>query len=113
MSGSFFPTIVSIVILIGILYLAHFASKLLGTSTMKRTSSKYIKLLDMMSIGQDKALAAINVGDKVFLIGITPGAITKITDLEEEDLQGMLLEEDGSQEGNPVFKDLLSKIKKG
>ena len=112
MSGSFFPTIVSIVILIGILYLAHLASKLLGTSTIKKASSKHLKLLDIMSMGQDKAVAAISLGDKHFLIGIAQGGITKLADLTEEDVASLRIDQQETPEVGQGFKDLLAKVKK-
>lgn len=112
MTGSFFPTLVSIVVLVGILYLAYLASKFLGTSAIRRSSSKSIKLLDIVSLGQDKAIAAIKVGEKQLLVGISQGGITKLMDLEEGDIAEMQLEEEAIDMEHR-FKDMLSKLKKG
>lgn len=112
MPGSIFQSLVSIIILLGILYLAYIASKYLGTASVKRSSSKHIKLLDITSIGQDKAIAAIKVGQKQYLIGIAPNGINKIADLEEQDILEML---EDVEEDNPLklegFKDIFNKQK--
>lgn len=110
MPGSIFQAIVSIIILLGILYLAYLASKYLGTSAVRRSSSKHIKLLDMMSLGQDKAIAAIKVGDKQFLLGVTQGSITKLVDLNENDIIEMLAEKEEAPMAGQGFKDILNKI---
>ena len=113
MPGSIFQAIASIVILLGILYLAYLASRYLGTSAVRRSSSEHIKLLDMISLGQDKAVAAIKVGDKQFLLGVTQGSITKLSDLDEEDIIQMLIEKEETPLAGQGFKDILSKINKG
>ena len=97
----------------GILYLAYLASRYLGTSAVRRSSSEHIKLLDMISLGQDKAVAAIKVGDKQFLLGVTQGSITKLSDLDEEDIIQMLIEKEETPLAGQGFKDILSKINKG
>ena len=66
-----------------------------------------------MSMGQDKAVAAINVGGKYFLIGIAQGGITKLADLAEEDIADMLLDNNEAQDLGQGFKDLLAKVKRG
>ena len=111
MSGSIFQALVSIVILLGILYLAYIASKYLGTASIKQGSSKHIRLLEVMSLGQDRAVAAIKVGDKNLLIGISQGGINKITDLDEGDIAQMLAD-DLNPTFNQGFKDMMNKIGK-
>ncbi len=113
MPGSLFQALVSIIILLGILYLAYLASRFLGTSAVKRSSSKHIKLLDIMAVGQDKSVAAIRVGSKKFLIGIAQGSITKLADLSEEDIEEMLYDEENSASSQSLpgsFRDILNKV---
>lgn len=111
MLDGIFPLILSIFILLGILYLAYLASKYLGGVTARQSSAKHIKLLDSMAVGQDKAIAAIKVGGRRFLIGITAGGISNLTELNEEDIEEMLKEEDPSF-AQQKFADIFKKLSK-
>lgn len=106
-----FPLILSIIILLAILYMAYLASKYLGGATARQSSAKHIKLLDSMAVGQDKAIAAIRVGERQFLIGITTGGISNLAELEQQDVQEMLLEEDASS-AQQKFADMFKKLSK-
>lgn len=94
--GGYIPAVVSLLIFVGILFLAYYASRLIGTGALKRASGTHIKLIDMMPLGQEKAVAAIRVGDRYFLIGIANSGITNLAELdsdalpEAEELSGQL-----------------------
>lgn len=105
------PLMVSVVILIGILYLAHLASKFLGGATARANSAKHIQLLDSMAVGQDKAIAAVRVGKRQFLLGITQGGISNLAELEEEDVSAMMVEST-PEPMQQKFADVLNKLGK-
>lgn len=106
-----FPLLLSIVVLLGILYLAYLASKYLGGATARQSSAKHIKLLDSMAVGQDKAIAAIKVGSRQFLIGITSGGISNLGELSDEDVEEMLIETEASPT-QQKFAEMFNKLSK-
>ncbi|MDO5095075.1 MAG: flagellar biosynthetic protein FliO [Peptostreptococcaceae bacterium] len=111
MQGTF-PLLLSIVILIGILYLAYLASKFLGGATARQSSAKHIRLLDSMAVGQDKAIAAVRIGERQFLLGITQGGISNLAELNEEDVQAMMADsppEPLQQKFSEIFNKLSKK----
>ncbi len=111
MQGTF-PLLLSIVILIGILYLAYLASKFLGGATARQSSAKHIRLLDSMAVGQDKAIAAVRIGERQFLLGITQGGISNLAELNEEDVQAMMVDsppEPFQQKFTEIFNKLSKK----
>lgn len=111
MQGTF-PLLLSIVILIGILYLAYLASKFLGGATARQSSAKHIRLLDSMAVGQDKAIAAVRIGERQFLLGITQGGISNLAELNVEDVQAMMADsppEPLQQKFTEIFNKLSKK----
>ncbi|WP_026485908.1 flagellar biosynthetic protein FliO [Caldanaerobius polysaccharolyticus] len=71
-------TIFSLVIVISI---AYFILLLLKKKGMVRTDSKYIKVVDVLQIGQDKQLMVVEVEEKRMLIGVTNSSVNLIQDL--------------------------------
>jgi flagellar biogenesis protein FliO len=49
--------------------------------------AKGIKVVEYINVAQDKQLIIVRAGKKIMLLGVTPGAVTKICDLDEEDLE--------------------------
>lgn len=79
--GSLFIAIVGFILII---YLAYFATKKMGRRlSIRGVGSKNIKILENISIGQNKSIAIIETAGKVLLIGITQNDITLICELDE------------------------------
>lgn len=112
MFDGIFPTLVAIVILVGILYLAYIASRFLGGATTRQNTSKHMKLLDIMAMGQDKAIAAVKVGDRQFLLGITQGGISNLAELSEAEVEDMLADQQEEPVMQQKFKDVFNKLNK-
>ena len=75
--------ILYIVVLIGVLALAYYATKwIAGVPTLSQTS-RNIRILEKVMIGKDSYLLIVKVQDKVMMLSATPGGITKLEDLEE------------------------------
>lgn len=91
-----------------ILYLTYIASKYIGKGSMALTQSKYLKTLDRASLSQDKSLAIVQAGEKYYLIGITQNSISRIAELNSEDL--IELQENGTNLAQPNFKEALLKF---
>lgn len=103
--------LVTMLMLAGILYLAYRVSKYVGTVAVRQSQSKYIKIADMMSLGQDKAIAVTRVGNRVFLVGITSGNMTNIAELSPEDLIELELQTLEISDMKDKFADIIKKVK--
>lgn len=70
-------------VLIGVLYLAYCTTRLLGKTAGIRQSSANMRVLEKTSLGKDSSLLIVKVQDKVLLLGVTPGGISKIQELSD------------------------------
>lgn len=76
-----------ILVFILILYLAYFATKKLGKRfSFKGVGNKNIKIIESISVGQNKAIMIIQSADKTMLVGITQNGINLISELDGEKL---------------------------
>ena len=60
-----------------------------------------MEILDQMALGRDSYLLVVKVQERIFLIGVSPGRISKVEELESYDKKG-------ETEGAPDFVSLLS-----
>lgn len=90
-------------VLIGIVLLAYFVSKWLSRrfSSGQAQSTKYMKVVDKLILGQDKTLFIVRVGEKPLLLGVSQNGIEKICDIAIEDLPVI------TSSQPPSFKDAL------
>ncbi|MCI8292735.1 MAG: flagellar biosynthetic protein FliO [Hespellia sp.] len=78
--------IVTFVVVVLIIYLSYLASKYIGKGLSRSSSSTYMRLVDQITLGQDRHAAIVQVGSKFLLIGVTAGQIQVLTELTEEEL---------------------------
>lgn len=102
---------VTLLILLGILYLAFIVSRYLGNIAIKQNQSKYIKMIDIMAVGQDKAISIAQIGQKYFVLGITPGGINNIAELSPENIQEFEFEKKETLDIAEKFKDIIKNVK--
>lgn len=76
-----------VLVLIGVIALAYYVSKWLSKRyAVQGQNTKYLKVIDRIVIGQDRSLCIVKVGEKSMLLGVTQHNISKICDLDSEDL---------------------------
>lgn len=70
-----------------VLVLAWGTVRMLGKHyTITAGSGSYIKVIDKVSLSQDKSLCIVQVANQTFLLGIAPQAISAICSLESDKL---------------------------
>lgn len=69
-----------------IIYLSYVFSRYIGRGMNKSSSSSYMRLVDQITVGQDRYIAIMQIGEKYLLVGITAGQINMLTELKEEEL---------------------------
>lgn len=69
-------------VVIGVLYLAYYATKMIGKTAGARQASANIQVLEKVVLTKDSFLLIVRIQDKVTLLGVTPGGISKLDELD-------------------------------
>lgn len=107
--GNIGSVLMAVVVFALILYLAYFATKKMGKRlTIRGTGSKNIKIIDSISVGQNRSVVIIETAGKTLLIGVTQNEISLITELDRDKLS-LPDEKQGNQpmEFSKAFKTVL------
>lgn len=93
-----------------IIYLSYLASRYIGKGMGKLQNSRYMRLIDQITVGQDRHIAVLQVGDRYLLVGITAGQINILSEIQEEELLPLspVSEENGKK--IPDFKSFVDKL---
>lgn len=105
----FFGLFYFLILFAAILFLAYVSTKFLGVKVSRGMKGKYIKVVDSITLGFDKQVYLVKVGDQLLLISSSNKNIRFITHLDknlitldEEDLK--MLDEDSPVNFNSAFK---------
>lgn len=107
--GNIGSVVMALLVFILILYLAYFATKKMGKRlSIRDTGNKNIKIIDSISVGQNKAIMIIETAGKTLLLGITQNEISLISELDKTQL--VLTEQKSGgepMEFSKAFKNVL------
>ena len=92
----------AIITLVGVLVLAYLTTRWLSSSSLGRRGKGIIEILDRQPAAQDKSLLVVRVGKKILLVGVSSQNITKLTELDEDDI---------SAASSPSDQDFASALK--
>lgn len=106
MIESFFTAAGTLLLVIGILILCYITTKRLGKLELGKSSAT-IRLLERVAVGQDKAVALVQAGDKFLLLGIASSQITLLTELDEEQVKKEVM----PPAAPPDFRSVLELMK--
>ena len=93
-----------------IIYLSYRASKYIGKGMSRAGSSQYMRLIDQITLGQDRHMAIVQVGGKYLLVGVTSGQVNVLSEIQDDELFPL---EPDAQEGAsmiPDFKSMMEKL---
>ena len=76
----------TVIVVAFIIYLSYLASKYLGRGITKSSSSRYMRLIDQIALGQERYIAIVQVSGKYLLVGITAGQVNILSEMEDEEL---------------------------
>lgn len=111
--SDFFTVICALLGVIGLLFLTYYAARWLNKkyrSVGFGGGKNKIEIIECMGIAQDKQLLAVKAGKKAMLLGVAPDSITKLCDLDEEDV-ALMEQQSGESEGS--FAESLKKVLSG
>lgn len=102
--------ICSLLGVIGLIFIVYFGTRWLNKKFRSNgwNGLKHgIKIVDCIGIAQDKQLLIVKVGKKGMLIGAAPNSITKLSDIDDDDLS--IMEQEISDNSAVSFSESLKK----
>ncbi len=93
-----------------ILYLSYLFSRYLSKGMSKSSSSKYMRLIDQITMGQDRHIAVVQIGTKYLLVGITAGQVNILTEIEDEELIPLSPDSPDSDTKTLDFRSVMGKL---
>ena len=102
--------IATLIVVVLIIYGSYIASKYIGKGLSRNSSSRYMRLIDQITMGQDRHIAIVQVGNKFFLVGITAGQISVLSELQDEELLPLAPDIDEGGANALDFKAMMDKF---
>lgn len=102
--------IATFVVVVVIIYLSYLASKYIGRGMGRIGSSRYMRLIDQIALGQDRHVAIMQVGGKYLLVGVTSGQISLLSEVQDEELFPLEPDEAEARAKIPDFKSMMEKL---
>lgn len=102
--------ICSLLGVIGLIFIVYYGTKWLNKkfrSTGWNGLEKGIKIIDCIGVAQDKQLLVVKVGKKGMLLGVAPNSITKLCDIDDEDISDM--QKETEEKASVSFSDSFKK----
>lgn len=100
--------VISMVLMIGILFLAYYATRFLGNNMQGMRQSKHLQVIDRYTIDKDKSILIVKVNDQYEMLGVSQQSITHLKTYEET-IQPIEVER-----VEPIsFQTLFEKVKGG
>lgn len=93
-----------------IIYLSYLCSKYIGRGMSKSSNSRYMRLIDQITLGQDRHIAVVQVSGRYILVGITAGQINILAELQDDELFPLSPEAGETGADMPDFKMMLEKL---
>lgn len=71
-----------LVVLVLILFLAYWTTRMLGTGLGRRQQSGDMKILERLAVGRDSYLLIVDIQERILVVGVSPAGIVKLEELE-------------------------------
>jgi len=78
-----FNGIFYIAITIGIFILTYYSTRFISKRSLEASKTKNMKLIEKVSVGKDKDVALMKVGDQFYLVGISATSVSFSTPLSD------------------------------
>lgn len=89
-----------LVVLILVLALAYYTTRVLGSGVYGKQESKNMQVLDRMAVGRDSYLLVVRIQERILLMGVSPSGIVKLEELDT-------YEKRNPAEGSPDFAGIF------
>ena len=88
-----------------IIYASYLASKYIGKGLGRGTGSRYMRLIDQITLGQDRHMAIVQIGG-----GVTSGQINVLSEVQDEELFPLEPDMEEGVSKIPDFKVMMEKL---
>ncbi len=105
--GDILSLIFSLVAVVGVIYAAYLFSRYVGGASGKAATTRYMSIVDKVSVGAERSLLIVKIGERHYLLGVASGGITMLTELDPDELDDI-----PPQAVPPDFKDILGGVLK-
>ncbi|MEL7608368.1 MAG: flagellar biosynthetic protein FliO [Bacillota bacterium] len=102
-------TLLLIALLLLVFVGAYYATKVLSGRTKSSMRGGYMRIKDSMLLGRDKQLILLEVGSKVYLLGISGQSVGLVGTLEKDELTP-LAEQKETGSAFSGFREILQKV---
>ena len=110
--SQWWQVIVLIALFVLVLVGACFVTRLFGKFQIKKRSSQNIHQLESISVGPQKFIQLIKIGNEYVLVGITKDKITFLKEIDEENIDLSKYEKEKIAQVTPFSKQLEKFISK-
>ena len=93
-----------------VLLAGYYTSKIVAKNQMRLSSSKYMKIVDRISVGKEAGFAILRIGDKYFLASLSAGKVDIVRNLEEDELVCLPQEHNSIFEPSPFSRKIVDFI---
>lgn len=97
----------------GVLALAYVVTRWVGRHGAPRPNagggSERFQVLRQLSLGQNERLALVRVGERCLLLGVSPGGVTLLRELTEEEAASWLPRDGAPEPAPPSFWEAVKK----
>ncbi len=98
----------TLLIVVAVLFAAWWVTRKIAGSAQFGSRSRYMKIIDRMPIAQDRFLVLVQLGERVYLVGVASSEITLLADIEGEPVP--LQDSDQAVPVPTDFRELMKKI---
>jgi flagellar protein FliO/FliZ len=105
--GEFFQVLAALIVVIVIFFLAWYIPHLIAKKGSFASKGKNIAILEKIPVSKDSYIMLLKAFDKIVLVGVTPGGMTTLKELEDGDYSPEDIQP-GAQSFSQVFKTVLS-----
>lgn len=107
MGGLLLRLIISLVVVLG---LAFVVIKFLQKRAMITQMGRWIRIIDQVGIGSNKALLLAEIAGRIYVLGVTDHNISKLLEIEETSQIAAILEESLDADISPWKDGILHKL---
>lgn len=84
--GTVFELLLALVVVAFVIYLSYIFSKFVAKKVNNIANTNNIKIMERVSLTQDKGLAIVEIGEKYFLVGFSTNTVEILQELSKDDL---------------------------
>ncbi len=89
-----------------IIFLAYWGTKWIAKRYNRLSSGKYMRILERVSLGQDKCLLLVEMAGKIFFLGVGPQGVDTIEVFQKDQIAEMA----AIDEGGGTFPHLMTEM---